>query len=350
MRAASSTLFYGMLHDICLVNKKTGTSMNHTKTEHALIWSDRWRLGALSRTELMDIGFASVIIGLLYVLFHLLGNQVENVGSHSAFQWMVARWADKQSFGADYSHGYLIPFVSLGVIWYRRKDFFEAPKKVCQTGLYIIIVALAMHWLGAKMQQTRLSLVSLIMILWGVPLYFYGWQIAKLLIFPCSYLIFCVPLNFLDALAGPLQHMASSLGESALNGLGIECKRVGTQLYSDFFQLNVEAPCSGLRSLLAMTALTAVYAYSTQKTVLKKWALFLFSIPIAVAGNVGRIISIALVSITAGQEIGTGLHHDWSGYVLFTVAISLMVGVGRLLQVNYREFFAKWKEAYLSRS
>jgi exosortase len=324
--------------------------MNGAKTDGALIWSDRWRLGALTRTELMNIGFASVIIGFLYVLFHLFGNTVENVNTSSAFQWMIARWGDKQSFGADYSHGYLIPFVSLAVIWHKRAEFFAAPKKICQFGLFVIIAALAFHWLGAKMQQTRISLISLIMLLWGIPLYFYGWQVAKLLIFPCSYLIFCVPLNFLDALAGPLQHVASSLGEAALNGLGIECQRVGTQLMSPYFQLNVEAPCSGLRSLLAMTALTAVYAYATQKTFIKRWALFLFSIPIAVAGNVGRIISIALVSITAGQELGTGLHHDWSGYVLFTVSISLMVGMGKLLQINYRELFRKWKKAYLSRS
>ncbi len=324
--------------------------MNGTKTDQALIWSDRWRLGALSRTELMNIGYASVIIGFLFILYHLLGNTVENVGSGSAFKWMISRWGDKQSFGADYSHGFLIPFVSLGIIWHRRQEYVEATKKVCTAGLFVVIAALAMHWLGAKMQQTRISLISLIMLLWGIPFYFYGWQVAKLLIFPCSYLIFCVPLNFLDGLAGPLQHVASSLGESALNGLGIECQRVGTQLMSPYFQLNVEAPCSGLRSLLAMTALTAVYAYSTQKTFIRKWALFLCSIPIAVAGNVGRIISIALVSITAGQELGTGLHHDWSGYVLFTVSISLMVGVGKLLQVNYREFFAKWKEVYLNRS
>ena len=99
-----------------------------------------------------------------------------------------------------------------------------------------------------------------------------------------------------------------------------------------------------------MTALTAVYAYFTQKTFVKKWLLFLFSIPIAVAGNIGRIISIALVSITAGQQFGAGLHHDWSGYVLFTVSISLMVGFGKLLRVSYREAFRSWKKAYLSHS
>ncbi len=315
-----------------------------------MIWSDRWRLGALSKSELMNIGFASVIIGFLFVLFHLFGNTVENVSSTSAFSWMIARWGDKQSFGADYSHGYLIPFVSLFVVWSKRDEMVSASKKVCQWGLFIIIVALATHWLGAKMQQTRISLMSLILLIWGIPLYFFGWQVAKLLIFPCAYLIFCVPLNFLDALSGPLQRIATTMAHSMLGGMGIECERVGTQLLSPYFQLNVEAPCSGLRSLLAMTALTAVYAYFTQTGFVKKWLLFLFSIPIAVAGNIGRIISIALVSITAGQQFGTGLHHDWSGYVLFTVAISLMVGFGKLLTINYRELFTSWKKAYLSHS
>jgi len=324
--------------------------MQDVKSNNTLIWSDRWRLGALTRNEIVNIGYISVLIGFLFVLFHLLGNYVENVNSKSAFTWMISRWGDKQSFGADYSHGYLIPFVSLAVIWYKREDFFAAPKQICKWGLMVIVMALAMHWMGAKMQQTRLSLMSLILLLWGIPFYFFGWKVAKLLIFPCAYLIFCVPLNFLDSLSGPLQHLATSMAHSMLGGMGIECERVGTQLMSPYFQLNVEAPCSGLRSLLAMTALTAVYAYFTQKTFVKKWLLFLFSIPIAVAGNIGRIISIALVSITAGQQFGTGLHHDWSGYVLFTVSISLMVGFAKLLDVNYKELFKSWKETYLSHS
>ena len=319
-------------------------------TGTTLIWSDRWRLGALSKSELLNIGFISVIVGFLFILFHLFGNTVENVQSNSAFSWMVARWGDKQSFGADYSHGYLIPFVSLYIVWTKRDEIRAAPKQICMTGLVLIIAALAIHWLGAKMQQTRLSLLSLILLMWAIPFYLYGWKVARTLIFACSYLIFCVPLNFLDALAGPLQMIATTLSHSILNGMDIECQRVGTQLVSPFFQLNVEAPCSGLRSLLAMTALTAVYAYFTQQGTVKKWILFLCSIPIAVAGNIGRIISIALVSITAGQQFGTGLHHDWSGYVLFTVAISLMVGVGKLLTINYKELFFKWKKVYLNPS
>lgn len=310
-----------------------------------LIWSDRWRLGALSRNEVLNICFASILIGFLMVLFHLLGNRVENVESASAFKWMVARWADRESFGEDYSHGYLIPFVSLWVIWYKRKEFRDVPRRVCRWGLVVIVSALLLHWLGAKVQQTRISLVSLIMLIWGIPLYFWGWGVARLLIFPCAYLIFCVPLNFLNSISGQLQRIAVAMGHSGVEALGIECTRQGSMLVSPYFSFNVEKACSGLRSLLAMTALTAIYAYYTQTNMIKQWLLFWLSIPIAVLGNIARIISIALVAVTTGQEYAGGLHHDWAGYLFFAVAIASMVGFGKLLSLDYRRMFSKWKRA-----
>lgn len=310
------------------------------------IWSERWRLGALERQELVQIGFMALIFGLVYMLFHLFGNMVPDVGSRSAFRWMVARWSDKVSFGADYSHGYLIPFVSIGACWFRRDQLIKAPKKSNKYGLWVIVGALALHWLGAKIQQTRLSLMSLIMIIWGVPLYLWGWQLAKVLIFPCSYLIFCVPLNFLDALAFPLRMLSAKMATVIVNVIGIEALQRGSAIWvgpNYEIPLDVADPCSGLRSLLAMTALTAVYAYSTQKTLVKKWLLFMCSIPLAVFGNIGRITTIAVMSQAVGREIALGVYHDFSGYILFTVSISLMVALGALFNVGFRERFKKWK-------
>lgn len=314
------------------------------------VWSERWRLGALERNELIQIGLISLMIGLLFMLFHMLGNTVEGIGSRSAFRWMFARWKDTISFGADYSHGVLIPFVSLGILWYKRAEIFEVPKAVDWRGLVVVIGALFLHWLGAKMQQTRFSLMSLILLIWGIPFYLYGWQLAKKLIFPCAYLIFCIPLNFLDALTFPLQRLATAIGTNLIDGLGIPVVRQGTMIFGDGFQLNVEAPCSGLRSLLAMTALAAVYAYFTQRTLVRQWALFLASIPLAVVGNISRIVSIALVSRMTGQDFGAGVYHDFSGYILFAAAISLMVVTGSILNMNFKEVMQKWKSVLLART
>jgi len=311
------------------------------------VWSERWRLGALERSELIEIGLVSIVIGLIFMMFHMLGNTVESVSSRSAFQWMFARWHDTISFGADYSHGYFIPFVSLWVLWYKRKEIFSVEKGVDWRGLVIVVLALLMHWLGAKMQQTRISLVSLMLLIWGVPFYLFGWQLAKKLIFPCSYLAFCIPLNFLDVIAFPLRIFSTKLSVAMLNGFGIEAARSGTAILIPSMPtgMDVADPCSGLRSLLAMTALTAVYAYFTQRTLIKQWILFLASIPLAVIGNISRIGTIAVVSEAFGREPALGLYHDYSGYILFTAAIIAMVVIGRVLNMNFKEVVAKWKSA-----
>jgi exosortase/archaeosortase family protein len=97
------------------------------------------------------------------------------------------------------------------------------------------------------------------------------------------------------------------------------------------FAIDIAAPCSGLRSLFALMALTAAYAYLNQRTWFRRALLFAMSVPIAVAGNVMRILSICLVAATASSEFATGFYHDHSGYVVFIAAIVMMVGAGEII-------------------
>jgi exosortase len=190
----------------------------------------------------------------------------------------------------------------------------------------------------------------LVVLTWGVPFYLFGWQVAKQLIFPCTYLIFCIPLNFLDSITFPLRMLVTVIATVLLNGLGIPVERVGSGIHSltGGFDFDVAAPCSGLRSLLAMTALTAVYANLTQKTLIKQWILFLCAIPLAVIGNLVRITSIGLVAQAFGEDLAVNLYHDYSGYVVFAVGILLMVGIGGVLNLNLSEVLKKWKQEYLN--
>lgn len=317
------------------------------------IWNERWRLAALTAKELVQIGLFALIVGLLYVLFHLQGNTIMvETYSRSAFSWMLSFWNSTTMFdGADYSHGWLIPIVSIVVVWMKRHELAQTPKAISGWGLAFIVLALLTHWMGAKAQQTRLSLFAFVLFIWALPFYLYGWQVAKKLIFPATYLIFCIPLNFLDTLTFPLRIFAAAASTAILNGLGIAAERSGSAIYSlaaGGFNFDVADPCSGIRSLLAMTALTAVYAYFTQKTILKQWILFLCCIPLAIIGNMARITTIALVAQAFGEKIALTLYHDYSGYVVFAVAIGFMVAIGGLLQINYREAWQQWKHANLS--
>jgi exosortase len=152
-------------------------------------------------------------------------------------------------------------------------------------------------------------------------------------------------------MAFPLRMLSAKMATGMLNAVGLFAMRHGSAIWvgpGGEGPLDVADPCSGLRSLLAMTALTAVYAYFTQKTLLKKWLLFLFSIPLAVFGNIARIATIALMSQAVGRDIALGLYHDYSGYILFTASIILMIAIGALLNLNYGELYKKCKRAIIN--
>jgi exosortase/archaeosortase family protein len=70
--------------------------------------------------------------------------------------------------------------------------------------------------------------------------------------------------------------------------------------------------CSGIRSLMAMTTLTALYAHFTQTVLWKKLTLFGSSIIFAVVGNIGRIFTVILVAKFYDPEFASGLYHDYS--------------------------------------
>lgn len=293
----------------------------------------------------LEIGFWFIIVAFIYYVFHLHGNTMElDRAGTSLFRWMKLRWSGDMAYGA------VLPFVSLGVLWLQRKKLAAAVRRPAWSGFWFVALALCLHWFGVQGQLPRISMVALMLLLWAMPFFIYGWDFAKYLIFPCSYLFLSVPLNFLDSMTSPLRIFASWLAATILNGLGLQVHQIGAGLYSDAgnpFAFNVAPECSGLRSLFAMTALMAVYAWYTQKTLPRKWFFFLCSVPVAIIANVFRIILVVLVAAMLGQDAAMGLWHDYSGYPIFIFGILLMLGLERLMNVNYRNLWRSFKNLIL---
>jgi exosortase len=290
--------------------------------------------------------FGAAILALVVVNYHFLGNTVENVNSRSVFVWMAARWGDRASFGADYSIGWLIPAICGWLLWRIRRQLAVAPRQVCTPALAAVMLALLLHWVGARIAQPRISLVGLVLLLWSVPWYLYGREIAKLIVFPCGYLLFCVPWNFLDSFTFPLRLFSSVLAAWVLNGFGFAVVRSGTVIRSETVQgldFNVADPCSGLSSMLAMAALTALYAYLTQRTFARKTVLFAMSLPLAILGNVFRIGVIAAAAVLFGKDTAVRIYHEYSPFLIFPVAILLMIGCGSLVANFTPSKLMPWK-------
>ncbi len=280
------------------------------------------------------------------VLFGFMGNthDPEKYGP-SILSWLVRQWMDP---GSNSSHGWLIPVVSAWMVWRKREQIKAAPVNVDWLGLVIVALSLMFYWAGYRAQQPRLGVISLMGILWGVPFLMCGRQIGMLVFFPCLYLVFLIPMSFLSAFTFPLRLVSCEMSSFLLNGLGVKCARVGTAIVSGVpggFALDVADPCSGLQSVIAMSALTAGYAYFSLNVRWKQWILFLSAVPIAMIGNIVRIISIGIVAQLVSVDIAMKIYHDYSGYIIFATAVILMMSFATLLKKDFKSRLKKWAES-----
>ncbi len=245
-----------------------------------------------------------------------------------AVRFSIGMFSDPQE---DLSHGWLVPLVSGYVIWLSRARLRAAAAAPDWRGVPALLGCLLLFWLGNRGEQARLMQFGMIGCVVALPLVFWGARVARLLVFPAAYLLFIIPTAFLDVLTFRLRLLAAWVASGVLNGVGIAVQQVGTAMVSADgagFQLDVADPCSGMRSVFALAALTAAYAWFTQQTPLRRWLLFACAVPLAVLGNIVRIVTIGFVANLWGQAHAVGFYHDYSGYVVFVVAVLLMMQAG----------------------
>ena len=250
------------------------------------------------------------------------------------FAFMRMSFADETE---DMGHGWLVPLFSVYLLWTRRKQLREvlsdAPSWLGACG---VAASMALLWLGERGVQVRISQIGFILFLWALPCAVWGRRMGRIFAFPAAFMVFTVPAAFMDIFTVKLRVLAAVVSTALLNGFGIPVDRVGTGLISTIpggsFRLDIADPCSGMRSIFALMAVTAAYAYITQRKNWKRWTLFACSVPLAILGNIARIFTIAVVARFFGQDAATGFYHDYSGYVTFLVALLLMVRVGTWLE------------------
>ena len=234
----------------------------------------------------------------------------------------------------DMSYGWYVPLFSLYVVWQERQKIRDSLGAPSAAGLLPLIFFLFVGFLGVRGLQIRFEILGFVGVLLSLVWCLFGLRAMHQVLFPAGFLLFCMPLHtYLDIITIHLRMLAVAIGHGVLAGCGVEIVRQGTMLFSPTgsFAIDVAAPCSGMRSLFAMMALTAGYAYFTQPTWFRRGLLFALSIPIAIAGNVVRILTIVCVAATCSPSFATGFYHDYSGYVVFLVAILLMVATGSLV-------------------
>jgi exosortase len=234
----------------------------------------------------------------------------------------------------NYSHGFLVPLVSLFLLWKKRKELSQIQTKISPLGLGIIAGGLFLLLVGTAGAEYFTARLSFVLLLFGLVWYFGGARMAKMSSVPIWYLVLAIPVPYVIyfAVAFPLQIWATKITAVLLHLLGMPSLRQGNVIHLPGYSLEVVEACSGLRSLVSLLALSGVYAYLTQKTKLKKIILFLSAVPIALVANIFRISLTALGAYLISPKIAEDFLHELSGLVVFIVSFICLFILGEILK------------------
>lgn len=282
-------------------------SISETPTEWQLDAANCWR-------RLPNKLFFFTLLAAWLVLFHFWGNSTFGyVQTSSLLGWMYMAY-NTQGVSGDDAYGNLIPFLVIGLFWWKRKELLGLPLKMWPPALLIIGFGLVIHIASYVIQQPRLSIVAMFIGIYGLTGLAWGSAWLRHSLFPFFLFIFCVPMSvILEPITFPLRLLVSTLVEwIAHYVLGIGVLRMGTQLFDPLgtYQYDVAAACSGIRSLTAIFLFATVYGFMVFHSPWKRLLMMALSVPFAVLGNLLRMLLIILAAVMGGQKWGNYVHES----------------------------------------
>lgn len=261
--------------------------------------------------------WSAILSGLILVLY-------APVLKHLVAQW----WTDP-----DYGHGFFIPLFSGYVLWREHDHWIESRGKPRNSGLLVMVGAVALLLLGSLGAELFISRFSLVVLFAGMIVFLAGWEVLRSVSFPLGYLMFMIPIPVIiyNQITFPLQLLASRLATFCLELVHVPVLRDGNVLVLSNYSLEVVEACSGVRSLMTLISLAVAYAYLLKRRVWARYLLASLMVPIAIVSNAIRIMGAGMLAHRFGAEAAEGFLHTFSGWVIFVVALALMFLSDRIL-------------------
>lgn len=289
--------------------------------------------------HLPNKGLFFVLFAAWVLLFQFLGNATFGyINTPSLFHWMWNSYSSSiRGDEAQDDQGMLIPPIVLVLFWWKRRQLLALPSRLWWPGLVLLAGSLALHMAGYLIQQPLICIVALfsgfyamIGLVWG-PIWMRG------SFFPFFLFVFCIPTSSVaEPVTFRLRLMVSNIVAILCNNfLGMDVIREGTQLFNSqhTYRYEVAAACSGIRSFIAILALSTIFGFITFEKSWKRLLMVAAAFPLAVFGNVLRMMGIIITADISGQSAGNFVHENWFFSLLpYVPAIAGVILIGRWLR------------------
>jgi exosortase len=255
------------------------------------------------------------------------------------FIWMYWRSFDNLLFNwqvvdSYYSHGFLIPPISIYFIWAKRKALLDTPIAPTSLGIPVLLLGALLLLIGDFLGFALFAQLSMIPTLAGLILIFLGINHTRLLWFPLFFLLFMIPIPYslTTAISFQVKLIATESAVELAQLMTLPMIRDGSYVYFGDDRLLVGEVCGGLRSLIALLAFGTIMSYISKT---KNWArvvILAVAGPVAVIANILRILFLCIVGYTWGSKAAVGTVHDVSGIMIFAVAFVLLFTIESILR------------------
>ncbi len=240
----------------------------------------------------------------------------------SALSYMSDIWFSKD----EYSHGVLIPFITLYLIWQKLPELTACRFTGSWAGTFVVLAGIALCVAGELSALYVLVQYAFLLMLYGLVISMLGWRAFKTIAVPLLILAFMIPLpNFLyNNLSGKLQLLSSELGVAVIRLFGISVFLEGNVIDLGSYKLQVVEACNGLRYLFPLMTLGFIVAYFYQAELWKRTIVFISTVPITIAMNSMRIGVIGVTVEYWGQEAAEGFLHNFEGWAIFMACFAVL--------------------------
>lgn len=255
----------------------------------------------------------AVLLGLWLLLAVLYADTVAS---------LAAIWSSSET----YAHGYVVPAISLWLVWRIRHRILAMVPKASPSAL-VLLAGAALLWLAGDMVAvnviTHIAFITLVVL--SVPAAL-GWSVARAMTFPLLFLYFAAPVG--DFMLPWLMERTADFTVLALRLSGIPVYREGLQFVIPSGNWSVVEACSGIRYLIASLMVGCLFAYLSYRSARKRWLFMLVALLVPLLANWVRAYLIVMIGHLSGNELATGVDHLIYGWAFFGVVILAMLFIG----------------------
>jgi exosortase D (VPLPA-CTERM-specific) len=228
---------------------------------------------------------------------------------------LFSQWATDD----DAAYGLIVAGAAALLFIQRRSRLAGVPLRGSRAGGLLLACASALYVVGTLAADVFLVRLSLPVFIVGSIWFMAGVAHLRALAAPLALCFVAIPLPsaLVTEITMPLQLMASQCAAAILSLVGVPVVRDGNVLTLKYITLEVAQACSGMRSLVTLSALVAVYASMRELPLRRVALLAMATVPVALLGNGLRVAVTALLASRLGADAARGPVHDLTGWIAF---------------------------------